>query len=867
MADSPDTFSLAKALRETGFSSSIITTFNAYLPFYEEVVLRRLIAAGCTQNVVLMDARQCAASLAHESTWPRRAGIDYTLIPVLDPGAFHPKILLRLGKKQGSLFVGSHNLTVAGFGLNHELTNRFRYDTKDRKTEGTAFADVAGLLRHFASTSSPELVSVLDSTLDAAPWIGKSHAAMDEAHVIGSQKNAASLWDQIRQHLPAAVRRVLVISPFFDDRFDFIRRVHSDLGSPEIIVGIDPDTAYANAEKVGDLSGIRFVDLRGQLPSAGRREGVTSYLHAKALVFETDGSSFLVTGSANATSAALLAIGRHYNTECVVIRKLDDESGILEQLGLNALVHAPEISIETWRELSSRLSKRVQEKTAEESHAATVIAVATIEGFRIDSADGSGMSQVFVQDLEGTTIGHAYVSEPGPPMVLRADAEIVYSSGFLVWEDGATTHRAIVHRPAKIAQHYSSDLRRALRQTIGSLDEHPDCFDELLKLSMKVIFEDPTSREKTEAQLHRASSQTTQDRTHAASPDSLALEATGRRAPQKRRKIASGDITVLLDAFIHLLGTGEVQSSTATYSAAYEEERIRADDQAEDRPSERPELQRTGAACRRKTQTLLKRMTRQLESTREDGAPHWVIIQLAAVLGILRALGATQRQEKWRKARESLLHMKALQDFYRTAIPLLTVGNAAIIPAALKELQGEPFEELSMTYGLLIWLAWECQVDLAIAQGQDGQVGVDEDQWPRLQCLTYLAPFCATDIQVWDYVAQSINMTPRRDQDGNAWLNAHRSFILDCAAMVADPAACSKVQHPPRPGDFVYLAPKFHPRIRIVVRVQAGSPAPKVLVMDEETDNGERAFRADLVERLEPPNRPYLVPESPGPLP
>src|SRR5262245_16196163 len=94
MADPSDGLSLGQALREGGFTASVITTFNAYLPFYEEVVLRRLVAAGCTNNIVLMDARQCASCLAEDSFRPRRAGSDYTLVPVSMPGAFHPKLLL-----------------------------------------------------------------------------------------------------------------------------------------------------------------------------------------------------------------------------------------------------------------------------------------------------------------------------------------------------------------------------------------------------------------------------------------------------------------------------------------------------------------------------------------------------------------------------------------------------------------------------------------------------------------------------------------------------------------------------------------------------------------------------------------------------
>jgi len=38
--------SLLEALRDGGYEASVITTFNAYLPFYEEVVLRHLLAGA-----------------------------------------------------------------------------------------------------------------------------------------------------------------------------------------------------------------------------------------------------------------------------------------------------------------------------------------------------------------------------------------------------------------------------------------------------------------------------------------------------------------------------------------------------------------------------------------------------------------------------------------------------------------------------------------------------------------------------------------------------------------------------------------------------------------------------------------------------
>jgi len=118
--------SLLDELRRGGYEASLITTFNAYLPFYEEVVLRRLVAAGVRHNVLLMDAQQYGISL--NSHPPRLAGRRYTLIPVSVAGAFHPKLILMVGKRKGFVAIGSHNMTLAGFGFNRELTNVVRIE-------------------------------------------------------------------------------------------------------------------------------------------------------------------------------------------------------------------------------------------------------------------------------------------------------------------------------------------------------------------------------------------------------------------------------------------------------------------------------------------------------------------------------------------------------------------------------------------------------------------------------------------------------------------------------------------------------------------------------------------------------------------
>jgi hypothetical protein len=101
-------FPLLEVLRDLGKSgaaieASVLTTFTFDAAFYEEVLLRAFERAGSRLNIVIVDARQLAASVDDPLRQPTRAGRDYLLAPVSHAAAFHPKILALLSDKSSSL--------------------------------------------------------------------------------------------------------------------------------------------------------------------------------------------------------------------------------------------------------------------------------------------------------------------------------------------------------------------------------------------------------------------------------------------------------------------------------------------------------------------------------------------------------------------------------------------------------------------------------------------------------------------------------------------------------------------------------------------------------------------------------------------
>lgn len=121
----------------------------------EEVVLRKLASAGCRHNVVLMDKGQCAQAWHNESSRPHLAGFAYTLIPVGVSGAFHPKVCILAGPKKAAILIGSHNLTLSGFGYNQEVTNWIEV-TGIKDTEGAALLKATwAMLSKMIRTGAP----------------------------------------------------------------------------------------------------------------------------------------------------------------------------------------------------------------------------------------------------------------------------------------------------------------------------------------------------------------------------------------------------------------------------------------------------------------------------------------------------------------------------------------------------------------------------------------------------------------------------------------------------------------------------------------------------------------------------------------
>jgi hypothetical protein len=477
-------------------------------------------------------------------------------------------MLLRLGKSKASLVVGSHNMTLSGFGLNDEVTNVFRLEGAALRAGGAVFRQALEYFSGFVPSALPDVIEAFDAVKLGVPWLdGPLGTGSLERQLLTASSASSDLWAQVAPLIPKSVATAFIAGPFFDPSLALVRRVQRDLQPERLIIGIDPSSVEIDPMEAAKLDGIEWVNIAGVPPIPQRREGASHHLHAKVFWFASKQEELLVTGSANPSVAAFFAAAERRNAEAVVA---DHRRGAAESLGMEALVGAPAVAATDWNAIAER--RKTTALTANEIARHIFVATPTPTGFRAEKPLEPNLRLEAKGEVD-ELLGEA---------IVRAKRTIDAGDGV---RDGARYLEAqrpdqhvlvIVHRTEDIAKNLGGDTRKALRHALGALEEDPTQLEALLKLTEKVIFD---SDDVVRTTPLRPAAATSEEQDGAPAPASLALDATGPRstASRRTRRLASGDIVVLLDALMRRLGEG--LPTAASSRPRSEEEQIGADEE------------------------------------------------------------------------------------------------------------------------------------------------------------------------------------------------------------------------------------------------------------------------------------------------
>lgn len=449
--------SLFDELKKGGYESCLVTTYNIHFPFYEDVLLRRMQSAGIDHHLLLVDNSMCIQAINNHP--PVKAGMHYSLAPMKSKAAFHPKILLLLGKNKGLLAVGSHNLTLSGFGTNLEVTNVVKFNRKDNIDSLPIFQSAMSACSAWISDYGDELPEGVKESFikitESCAWLRDGASDIENyTSFYYSSSSTPSLWSQVNYEVPDNLISILGMSAFFDNSLSFVK-VLSDLNSDNFKIGIQNGTVKAPKE-LTDLNDIKIVDSGSLLD-----EGSRSYIHAKLIYSESLTEQLLITGSANLSAPAWLTSGDRANAEAVLT--LRDQVAVKAKgaLDLDELNKAAEVDA-----ISDSL---VRDSNLENSGISFIVADYK-KGEDLKIYCSLGIKDIEIGYLNAfnklSVVDHKSLAG----YILVSEVDIKNGEIINIMSDHKVIAYVMVHNNSQIREYSSSGKERKLRLALGSLN-------------------------------------------------------------------------------------------------------------------------------------------------------------------------------------------------------------------------------------------------------------------------------------------------------------------------------------------------------------------------------------------------------------
>lgn len=783
--------SLIDELKKGGYEASLITTYNAYLPFYEEVVLRRLANAGVRHNALLMDAQQYAASLISHP--PRLAGRQYTLLPVSVPGAFHPKLIFLTGKSKGAILVGSHNMTLAGFGFNREITNLVQIREKDAAGITLAqdvWKEIEYWLNDFTVGIPDHVRSMIRRVKEFAPWLNGSPSADPKIRLLAGRPGGAPLWQQFTGLLEGETSQFSAGGAFFDQELNFLKRVKKDLQPDRITVAVDPKTVQMPVLAQA-LEGVTFVQA-GRIGCDEKSD--EPYLHAKfVLAQQKEGMSVFASGSANPSRPAWLADDAGGNVELMLARIGDDALKTANSLGCGGIHTFPTLTQKNWEEISIN-QPQWESAPATGIRSGVALAEATRILFDLDLLKGFSDLTFAIIAADGSAISNSVdIAVDDRFAVLNfATSDIEKAIALQGFDASKLALNLVLHHAGMVEEQARSGTQRRLRDALASLDtDNPD-ISLLIQCIDKIVFDEDGPAAAGQP-AKRSGSRNSQQPTGPDSVATLEIDVSEmRKGGKKQRLNHSSDFAYLLDALIYHLRLHEDKSrEELDRFGRTEEEQIGADDDPNAEVALTPDKQaELLVACHSKVRTVVNRMISQLKAYAERKvALTKILIRLLGVLAVLRELRSCDGRAAWiEKGKTAVPKDQRLRLLEAVMLNIFEREPSTSSLLSLEAL-GEEFSEsddVARLKGLLLWLAWDCGLTLNLHKPFRESPEAWEQRLKRNAMIVALAQVVLSDETVIDEARESIGSFTTGELD---WLRDIRRLADSFATLRADKGA------------------------------------------------------------------------------
>lgn len=295
--------------REKGFNSTILLTYNFAPIFFERVVLRELWSGETGDTLVIADRNQIAQSSERWGGQLRELGRRYQLSAARTSGAFHPKLILRVGQQGAAVWLGSGNVTAGGWGVNRELAAGWTIGPNSSDQGGWLLPLLQRIAEWGPETSQHNVIRRMLETSWIERLAGVSASEGDRA-ILTSYGDLSLASQLLNRWGGRRFDQVLIYTGSSDENGAFLRWLHDNFGIRQSVVVASEGNISFLKKKIDELPlEIAVKRLAGYRP-----------IHAKFYWLTSRDGSAAIMGSANCSATAWLnSPVRGGNVEAVAI--------------------------------------------------------------------------------------------------------------------------------------------------------------------------------------------------------------------------------------------------------------------------------------------------------------------------------------------------------------------------------------------------------------------------------------------------------------------------------------------------------------------------------------------------------------------
>lgn len=296
------------------YDIALITTFNFEINFFERFILNKLRGNRINKISLYVDENEFNASIKKEKT--NELGRKYMVNTIRCNSAFHPKLMLFLGKNKAKLIIGSGNIKMSGLCKNNEVFNIYEYNKEDESN--LYYIQRAVEIFKILNTISinPNFEKELFSEIDKYEYLNKETKKPQDSYLLDNYKKG--ILEQLKTIIEnEEIEEIKIAVPFYDNLARTVKELMCIFKCENVKLYIQNGNSTFPIE---DNILPNYVTENIKVFDTFKSNESSNFYHGKVFLLKSKDKSFILYGSSNCTKAALeLSFMNGGNFECDIL--------------------------------------------------------------------------------------------------------------------------------------------------------------------------------------------------------------------------------------------------------------------------------------------------------------------------------------------------------------------------------------------------------------------------------------------------------------------------------------------------------------------------------------------------------------------